>query len=64
MNDAGRGVAATESVVAVPPETGVVSTNPEDLARAGWRFIHDPSETQAVGPGPGTRACVTSSQRH
>ena len=42
-------LAATEVVRAVPPEAGVVSTRPEDLAAAVWRFVHDPSEAQAVG---------------
>lgn len=42
-------LAATEAVVAVPPEAGVVSTKPEDLHRAVWRFVHDPSEAQAAG---------------
>jgi glycosyltransferase involved in cell wall biosynthesis len=42
-------LAATEAVAAVPPEAGVVSTRPEDLAAAVWRFVHDPSEAQAVG---------------
>ena len=39
----------TEAVRAVPPEAGVVSTRPEDLAAAVWRFMHDPGEAQAVG---------------
>jgi glycosyl transferase family 1 len=42
-------LAATEAVAAVPPEAGVVSTRPEDLASAVWRFVHDPSEAQVVG---------------
>ena len=42
-------LATTEAVSAVPPEAGVVSTRPEELAAAVWRFIHDPSEAQAVG---------------
>jgi glycosyltransferase involved in cell wall biosynthesis len=42
-------LATTEAVAAVPPEAGVVSTRPEDLAAAVWRFIHDPTEAQAVG---------------
>jgi glycosyltransferase involved in cell wall biosynthesis len=42
-------LAATEAVAAVPPEAGVVSTRPEDLAAAVWRFVHDPSEAQVVG---------------
>jgi glycosyltransferase involved in cell wall biosynthesis len=42
-------LATTEAVAAVPPEAGVVSNRPEELAAAVWRFIHDPSEAQAVG---------------
>jgi len=39
----------TEAVAAVPPGAGVVSTRPEELSRAVWRFVHDPAEAQAVG---------------
>jgi glycosyltransferase involved in cell wall biosynthesis len=42
-------LATTEAVAAVPSAAGVVSTRPEDLAAAVWRFIHDPAEAQAVG---------------
>jgi glycosyltransferase involved in cell wall biosynthesis len=42
-------LATTEAVAAVPPEAGVVSTRTEELAAAVWRFVHDPSEAQAVG---------------
>ena len=42
-------LAATEAVRAVPPEAGVVSARPEELAAAVWRFVHDPTEAQAVG---------------
>jgi glycosyltransferase involved in cell wall biosynthesis len=42
-------LATTEAVVAVPPEAGVVTTRPEELAAAVWRFVHDPSEAQTVG---------------
>jgi hypothetical protein len=42
-------LATTEAVAAVPPGAGVVTTRPEELATAVWRFIHDPSEAQAVG---------------
>jgi glycosyltransferase involved in cell wall biosynthesis len=42
-------LATTEAVTAVPPEAGVVTTRPEELAAAVWRFVHDPSEAQAVG---------------
>jgi hypothetical protein len=27
----------------------VVTTRPEELAAAVWRFVHDPAEAQAVG---------------
>ena len=42
-------LATTEAVAAVPPEAGVVTTRPEELAAAVWRFVHDPSEAQVVG---------------
>jgi glycosyltransferase involved in cell wall biosynthesis len=42
-------LATTEAAAAVPPEAGVVSTRPEELATAVWRFVHDPSLAQAVG---------------
>jgi glycosyltransferase involved in cell wall biosynthesis len=42
-------LATTEAVAAVPPDAGVVTTRPEELKAAVWRFIHDPSEAQAVG---------------
>jgi len=42
-------LATTEAVAAVPPEAGVVTTRPEELVAAVWRFVHDPSEAQAVG---------------
>ncbi|HET6628112.1 MAG TPA: glycosyltransferase [Nocardioidaceae bacterium] len=42
-------LATTEAVAAVPPEAGVVTTRPEELTAAVWRFIHDPSEAQSVG---------------
>jgi Glycosyl transferases group 1 len=42
-------LATTEAVAAVPPEAGVVTNRPEELAAAVWRFIHDPSEAQVVG---------------
>jgi hypothetical protein len=42
-------LAATEAVVAVPPEAGVVTARPDELAAAVWRFLHDPAEAQAVG---------------
>jgi glycosyltransferase involved in cell wall biosynthesis len=42
-------LATTEAVAAVPPEAGVVTTRPDELKAAVWRFIHDPSEAQSVG---------------
>ncbi len=42
-------LATTEAVWAVPPEAGVVTTRVEDMRAAVWRFVHDPSEAQAVG---------------
>jgi glycosyltransferase involved in cell wall biosynthesis len=42
-------VAAAEAVGAVPPEAGVVTARPEEMAAAVWRFVHDPSEAQVVG---------------
>ncbi len=42
-------LATTEAIRAVPPQAGVVSTRIEDLVAAVWRFVHDPSEAQAVG---------------
>jgi hypothetical protein len=42
-------LATTEAVTAVPPEAGIVTTRPEELAAAVARFVHEPSEAQAVG---------------
>jgi glycosyltransferase involved in cell wall biosynthesis len=42
-------LATTEAVAAVPPDAGVVTTRPEELVAAVWRFVHDPGEAQAVG---------------
>lgn len=42
-------LATTEAVAAVPPEAGVVTTRPDELKAAVWRFVHDPSEAQVVG---------------
>jgi glycosyltransferase involved in cell wall biosynthesis len=42
-------LATTEAVAAVPPEAGVVTNRPEEMAAAVWRFIHDPSEAQRTG---------------
>jgi glycosyltransferase involved in cell wall biosynthesis len=39
----------TEAVAAVPPEAGVVTNRPDEMAAAVWRFIHDPSEAQRTG---------------
>ena len=42
-------LATTEAVRAVPPSAGVLSTQPDKLAAAVWRFMHDSSQAQAVG---------------
>jgi len=42
-------LATTEVVAAVPPDAGVVSTRPEVLADAVWRYVHDPLLAQAAG---------------
>ncbi|MCW2826935.1 MAG: glycosyl transferase [Marmoricola sp.] len=42
-------LAATEAVTAVPAGAGVVTTRPDELAAAVWRFAHDPAQAQAVG---------------
>jgi hypothetical protein len=42
-------LAATEAVAAVPPAAGIVTTRPEEMASALWRFVHDPAEAQAAG---------------
>jgi hypothetical protein len=42
-------LAATEAVTAVPAGAGVVTTRPDELAAAVWRFTHDPAQAQAVG---------------
>jgi hypothetical protein len=39
----------TEAVRAVPPEAGVVSSLPEELASAVWRFVNDPSAARTAG---------------
>ena len=39
----------TEAARAVPPEAGVLSNRPEELAAAVRRFVHDPAEARAVG---------------
>ncbi|GAA3879339.1 glycosyltransferase [Streptomyces sedi] len=42
-------LATTEVVEAVPPEAGVVSTRPEELARAAARYARDPEAAGAAG---------------
>jgi len=42
-------LAATEAAAAVPPAAGVVTTRPEEMAAALWRFVHDPAQAQAAG---------------
>lgn len=42
-------LATTEIVAAVPPEAGVITTRPAELASAVTRFLHDPAEAQQVG---------------
>jgi len=42
-------LATTEVVTAVPPQAGVVSTRPDELAAAVWRFVHDPQAAHAAG---------------
>jgi glycosyltransferase involved in cell wall biosynthesis len=42
-------LATTEAVAAVPPGAGVLTTRPEELVAAVWRFTHDPEEAQRVG---------------
>ncbi|MCW2806919.1 MAG: glycosyl transferase [Marmoricola sp.] len=42
-------LAATEAVTAVPAAAGVVTTRPDELAKAVRRFTHDPAQAQAVG---------------
>jgi len=42
-------LATTEAVAAVPPEAGVLTTRPEELVAAVWRFAHDPEEAHRVG---------------
>lgn len=43
------GLAATEAPLAVPPEAGVLTNRPEELAAAVRRFLDDPAEARAVG---------------
>jgi glycosyltransferase involved in cell wall biosynthesis len=42
-------LAATEAVSAISARAGVVTTRPDELATAVWRFVHDPSEAMAAG---------------
>jgi glycosyltransferase involved in cell wall biosynthesis len=42
-------LATTEAVSAVPPEAGLLSTRPADLASAVLAFLHDPAAAQAAG---------------
>jgi glycosyltransferase involved in cell wall biosynthesis len=49
-------LATTEAVAAVPHGTGVVTTRPEELVAAVWRFVHDPGEAQVVGRAARTAA--------
>ena len=42
-------LATTEATRAVPPEAGVLSNRPEELAAAVRRFVDDPAEARAVG---------------
>jgi hypothetical protein len=51
-------LATTDVVRAVPPDAGVVSTRPEDLHAAVWRYVHDPAEAEAAGQA--ARAAATS----
>jgi glycosyltransferase involved in cell wall biosynthesis len=49
-------VAATEVVDAVPPEAGVVSTDPDRLATAIRTFVADPDAARAAGQAARTHA--------
>jgi len=42
-------LATTEAVAAVPPEAGVLTSRPDELVAAVWRFAHDPEEAHRVG---------------
>ena len=42
-------LATTEAVAAVPPDAGVVSNRPEELAAAVERFLGDPADARTVG---------------
>ncbi|MGP3969933.1 glycosyltransferase [Streptomyces sp. 6N223] len=43
------GLASTEAVAAVPPQAGVLTTRPEEMARAAARFVRDPGAAEAAG---------------
>jgi Glycosyl transferases group 1 len=42
-------LAATEAPAAVPPEAGVLTTDPDELVRAARRLVDDPAEAQRLG---------------
>lgn len=42
-------LATTEAVAAVPPDAGVLTTRPSELASAVLHFMHDPAAAQAAG---------------
>ena len=42
-------LATTEAVAAVPPEAGVVTNRPDELAAAVGRFLGDPAEARRTG---------------
>lgn len=42
-------LATTEAVAAVPPEAGVLTARPAELASAVQRFLHDPADAHATG---------------
>ncbi len=42
-------LATTEAVAAVPPQAGVLSTRPEELADAIRWFVHDPTAAEVAG---------------
>ena len=50
------GVAATEAVIAVPGEAGVLSTDPERLRAAYRMFLHDLEAARAAGQAARTAA--------
>ncbi len=42
-------LATTEAVAAVPAAAGVLTTRPEEMASALWRYVHDPVAAQLAG---------------